>query len=209
MRPVFALLLAIAFLAVGADSAHALKPLTREGWSLGLAYGPGRAQITGADSLDIGSLKGLAQTIRISRMFGERFRVGYEHQAWVREQGLYDLKLRAGTQLEALEVTAFLAKPGSGWEGLYFTVGGGRAHCRLTLLEPLLPGESAIGDTYEVVFKQDEFGWGGFGALGYDLQITRHFAAGLMASYNYLDIGGGLFDTVQFTPVVANLNFSW
>jgi hypothetical protein len=209
MRHVFALLLAIAFLAIGADPARALKPVTREGWSLGLAYGPGRARITGADSLDVGSLKGLAQTIRISRMFGDRLRVGYEHQAWVREQGLYDLKLRAGTQLEALAVTAYLAEPGSAWGGLYVTLGGGRAHCRMTLLEPLAPGESTIGDTYEVVFKQDEFGWGGFGALGYDLQITRRFAAGLTTSYNYLDIGGSLFDTVQFTPVVANLNFSW
>jgi hypothetical protein len=209
MRHVLALLLAIAFLAIGADPAHALKPVMREGWTVGVAYGPGRAQIAGADSLDIGSLKGLAQSIRVGRMFGSRFRIGYEHQAWVREQGLYDLKLRAGTQLEALGVTAFLARPGSAWDGLFVAVGAGRAHCRLTLLEPLAPGESAIGDTYEVVFKQDEFGWGGYGALGYDLQITRHFAAGLMASYNYLDIGGSLFDTVQFTPVVANLNWSW
>lgn len=209
MRQVFALLLAIVLIGIVAGPAHALKPVTREGWTVGVAYGPGRAEIAGADSLDIGSLKGVAQSIRVGRMFGEHFRVGYEHQAWVREQGLYDLKIRAGTQLEALGVTAFLAKPASAWGGLFVTVGAGRAHCRLTLLEPLLPGESAIGDTYEVVFKQDEFGWGGFGGVGYDMQITRHCAVGLMASYNYLDIGGSLFDTVHFTPVVANLNFSW
>ena len=209
MRHVFALLLAIAFLVIGTSPALALKPVTREGWKVGVAYGPGQARIKGSDSLDIGALKGLAQSIRVGRMFGGRFLVGYEHQAWVREQGFHDLKVRAGTQLEALGVTTFLAKPGSAWGGLYVAVGGGRAHCRLTFLEPLAPGESAIGDTYEVVFMQDEFGWGGYGALGYDMQITRSFAAGLMASYNYLDIGGGIYDTVKFTPIVANLNWSW
>lgn len=209
MRHVFASLLAISLLAIASSPALALKPITREGWKVGVAYGPGRAEIKGSDSLDIGSLKGLAQSIRVGRMFRGRFLVGYEHQAWVREQGFHDLKVRAGTQLEALGVTTFLANPASAWGGLYVAVGGGRAHCRLTFLEPLAPGESAIGDTYEVVFKQDEFGWGGYGAVGYDMQITRSFAAGLMASYNYLDIGGSLYDTVHFTPIVANLNWSW
>ena len=209
MRHVFVLLLTAIGLLVAAAPGLALKPNTREGWVVGVAYGPGRAQIRGSDSLNTGWLEGPAQSIRIGRMFGPRLKVGYEHQAMLREQGFKDLKIRAGMQLEAIGVTAFMARPGSAWSGLYVTAGGGYAHCRLTFLEPLAPGESAIGDTYEAVFKQDEFGWGGFGGMGYDLQISRSLAASAMLSYNYLGIGGNLFDTVQFVPLVASLNWSF
>jgi opacity protein-like surface antigen len=184
-------------------------PYTRAGWVVGVAYGPGQAKITGADSLETGWLSGPAQTIRVGRMFGPRMKIGYEHQAWLREQGFQSLKIRAGTQLEALAVTAYLGRPSSAWGGLFVTAGGGYAHCRLTFLEPLAPGESPIGDTFEVVFLQDEFGWGGFAGAGYEFQISRSFAAGVMFSYNHLGIGGSIYDTADFIPLTANLNWSF
>ena len=209
MRRMMVVLLAALGPSVAAEPAIAGRPFTREGWVVGVAYGPGRARIHGADSLSTGWLDGPAQSIRIGRMFGPRVKVGFEHQAWLREQGFHSLKIRAGTQLEALAMTAYLGPPGSAWSGLFFTAGGGYAHCRLTLLEPLAPGESAIGDTYEVVFKQDEFGWGGFGGIGYEFQISRSFAAGLVLSYNHLAIGDEIFDTADFVPLTASLNWSF
>jgi len=178
-------------------------------WIVGVAYGPARAKIDGADSLTTDWLDGPAQSIRIGRMITPTMRLGFEHQAWLREQGFHDLKIRAGVQLEALGLTVYPAAERAGWSGLYLTAGAGWAHCRLTFLEPLAPGESAIGDTYEVVFKQDEYGWGGYAGLGYEFQITRSLAAGAMLSYNHVDIGGSIFDRADFVPLVANLNWSF
>jgi len=191
-------------------SSSAQEPHARDHWTVGVAYGPGTAKITGGnDSLSTGWLEGPAQSVRIGHSVGPFARAGYEHQAWLREQGFHDHKLRAGTQLEALALTAYLGRPGSALGGLYLTAGGGYAHCRLTLLEPLAPGESDIGDTYRIVAKQDEFGWGGFGGVGYEFRISRSFSAGLMISYNYLDIGDEVFDTATFVPLMANLNWSF
>lgn len=209
MRLVVTLLLAAIGLASSAASSTA-QGSERDHWTVGVAYGPAKAKITGGnDSLNTGWLEGPAQSIRIGRNVGAHFTVGFEHQAWVREQGFHDLKIRAGTQLEALGLTAHLGPPGTGLGGLFVTAGAGWAHCRLTLLEPLAPGESAIGDTYEAIFKQDEFGWGGFGGLGYEFRITRAFSAGVVTSYNYLDIGDDIFDTATFVPLLANLNWSF
>ena len=209
MRRLMIAVLAVSGLSAVAAPALAWGPYTREGWVVGVAYGPGRAKISGFDSLATGWLEGPAQSIRIGRMFGPFAKVGFEHQAWLREQGFQSVKIRAGTQLEALGVTAYPARPGSGWSGLFVTAGGGYAHCRLTLLEPLAPGESSIGDTHEVVFKQDEFGWGVFGGMGYEFQISRTFAAGVMLSYNHLDIGDEIYDTADFVPLTASLNWSF
>jgi hypothetical protein len=210
MRPVVTILLA----AIGLLSSAAPSPAQGRRapplWTVGVAYGPAKAKITGGnDSLTSGWLVGPAQAIRIGRSFGPFVRLGFEHQAWLREQGLNDLKIRVGTQLEALGVTAHLAQPGSALGGLYITAGAGWAHCRLTLLEPIPPGKSAIGDTHEEVFKQDEFGWGGFGGVGYEFRISRSFSAGVLASANYLDIGEQIYDTVTFVPLLANLNWSF
>jgi opacity protein-like surface antigen len=208
MRRLVTHLLVVSGLSVAAGPSLA-GPYTRAGWVVGVAYGPGQAKIHGADSLATGWLLGPAQSIRIGRMFGPLVKLGYEHQAWLREQGFQSLKIRAGTQLEALAATAYLGQPGSAWSGLYVTAGGGYAHCRLTLLEPLAPGESPIGETYEVVSLKDEFGWGGFAGMGYEFQISRTFAAGVMLSYNHLDIGDEIYDTADFVPLVANLNWSF
>ena len=209
MRYVFTILLAAIGLSAGVTLCLAQELHSRDGWTVGVAYGPAKAKVEGDGSLSTGWMEGPAQSIRIGRMFGSFARVGYEHQAWLREQGLKSLKVRAGTQLEALGVTAYLGRPGSALGGLFLTAGGGYAHCRLTFLEPLAPGESKIGDTYEEVYKKDEFGWGAFGGLGYENHISRSFAAGLAISYNYLDIGDEIFDTAEFVPLMANLNWSF
>lgn len=210
MRHIVAILLVAIGLSAGATLSTAQGPHSRDGWTVGVAYGPARARITGGnDSLSTGWLEGPAQSIRIGRSFGPFVRVGFEHQAWLREQGFHDEKLHAGTQLEALGVTTYLGRPGSALGGLFLTAGGGYAHCRLTLLEPLAPGESEIGDTHRVVYTKDEFGWGGFGGMGYEFRISRSFSAGLMISYNYLDIGDEIYDTAKFVPLMANLNWSF
>src|SRR5437867_11171284 len=147
MRCVATILLVAIGLAAVAAVSMAQAPPSRARWTVGVAYGPGKAKITGGnDSLGTGWLEGPAQAIRIARSFGPFVKAGYEHQAWLREQGFYDQKLRAGTQLEALALTAYLGRPGSALGNLYVMAGGGYAHRRLTQLDPLAPGEGASGE---------------------------------------------------------------
>ena len=202
------LIMALGLSAVPAASAPR-EPYVREGWVAGVAYGPARAKIQGSDSLNTEWLEGPAQSIRLGRMLNPSVMVSYEHQAWLREQGFQELKIRAGVQLEALGVTAYPGRPGTAWNGLYLTAGGGYAHCRLTFLEPLAPGESPIGNTYEPIFTEDEFGWGWYGGLGYEFRISRSFAAGVLMTYNRVEIGGSIYDNAQFVPLVASLNWNF
>ena len=51
------------------------------------------------------------------------------------------------------------------------------------------------------------FDW--FGGLGWEYQVTRTFAASAMLSYNRVDIGGSAFDSAQFVPLVASLNWNF
>jgi hypothetical protein len=180
----------------------------REGGVVGLAYGPARAKIQ-SDSLESEWLEGPAQSVRLGWMLNRSLKIGYEHQAWLREQGLKDLKVRAGMQLEALALTAFPWKPGRWTSGFYGIAGYGYAHCRLTFLEPLEEGESPVGDTYEEIWVKDENGWGWFAGLGYELAITRTFSASAMLTYNAVDIGGDVFGTAEFIPLTASLNWSF
>ena len=204
----FVLAAALTLLAMPARS-RAEAPHGHDKWALGLAYGPASAQITGSDSLTTDWLNGPAQSMRFGRMLNPSLKLGFEHQAYLREQGFHDLKIRAGLQLEALGITGYPGRAGTAWSGLFVTGGLGWAHCRLTFLEPLAPGESPIGDTYESIFKQDEYGWGWFGGLGYELPISRNFTAGALLTYNRVNIDGSIFDHAQFVPLVANLNWSF
>jgi hypothetical protein len=207
--PLASIIVMLALFAVPA-TCRADEDASPRQWYVGVAYGPARAKLAGADSLGTTSwLDGPSQSIRVGRILSPSFRLGFEHQAWLREQGFHDLKIRSGVQLEALGVTAYPWASRGGWSGLYLSAGTGWAHCRLTFLEPLAPGESPIGETYEIVFKQDEYGWGGYAGLGYEFRISRSFAAGVMLSYNRVDIGGSIYDHAAFVPLVGNLNWSF
>jgi hypothetical protein len=203
------LLLALGTLCV-ATASLAGSPPKREGWVVGVAYGTGRAKLHGSDSLKTsGWIAGPAQSIRLGFMVNPTLMISYEHQAWLREQGLQALKVRASVQLEALAVTGYPVPAGTWWNGFYYTAGAGWAHDRLTLLEPLAPGESAIGNTYEPIFSKDEYGWGWYGGLGYEIRISRNFATCILATYNATNIGGSIYDRAEFIPVVASLNWSF
>src|SRR5512139_1140736 len=208
MRVLLVVLAVVLVLSAMPGAAVAREARWREGGVIGLAYGPARAKIEG-DSLESKWLEGPAQSLRLGWMLHRTVKLGYEHQAWLREQGVYDLKVHAGVQLEALALTVFPWSPGKWTAGFYGIGGGGYAHCRLTFLERLAPGESPIGNTYEAVWQTDEDGWGWFAGLGYELPITRTFSASAMLTYNAVEIGGDVFGSAQYVPLTASLNWSF
>ena len=89
--------------------------------------------------------------------------------------------------------------------------GGGYAHGRLSLLEPVEYEEGAEipggAETFHEIFKSDEGGWSAFAGTGYEFRISSAFAAGVSVSYNYLDIGADIYDKVRFVPVTMHLNW--
>ena len=208
MRVLLTVLLVAIGLSAVPGASLAREAHWREGGVVGLAYGPAKAKIQ-SDSLGTEWLEGPAQSVRLGWMLNRSLKVGFEHQAWLREQGVQDLKVRAGVQLEALGLTVYPWSPGKALAGFYAIAGGGYAHCRLTFLEPLDPGESPIGNTYEPIWVKDENGWGWFGGLGYELPITRTFTASAMLTYNAVDIGGEVYDSAQFVPLTASINWSF
>src|SRR5215510_14355638 len=108
----------------------ARRDYNRQGWQFGVAYGPARAQLDGGTDprfqpIRTSRREGPAQNIRIGYMLNPRLKSGYEHIAWLKEQGVTvdpaepQYKIRVGSQLEALAFTHYFGAPSSAWSGLY------------------------------------------------------------------------------------------
>jgi hypothetical protein len=192
------------------SSARALEAHDRAGWYLGLGFGPARGAVfvagePGGELWETGS----SPQIRLGKMLGRRFALGLEAQTWFVEGGTagedlpIQLKLRLTGHLWALAGTWFPGRPDSFWGGFYARAGAGPAIANYAVAIPD-PDDPESGQ--ELQERVDEWGWGLVVALGYELRVTRHFAAGLQVSSNYLWIHEEV-DRMWYGGPVLQLNW--
>lgn len=208
-RP-FALLALIFTLAVsfGASAAHALRPVERHQWCVGLAYGVGRATVDW-QGRPAGSEwnEGAAPQYRFGRLLTPHFMLGIEHRQWLNEGGLAGYKVRGNAQNLSLVLTTFPGRTTDWTGGFFVKVGGGLAHGRVSALEPFSE-PTEWGETYELVYKHDARGWAALAGIGYEFAVSKHVAAGVFVTYNLLRFDDDeVFDQVQFYPGGLNLNW--
>src|SRR5262245_34518539 len=103
------LLVAIGLTALPATGRARLN-YNSQGWQYGVASGPARAQLDGGTDPRFQPIRtswreGPAQNIRLGYMLNPRLKFGYEHLAWLKEQGVVvdpaepQRKIRVGAQL--------------------------------------------------------------------------------------------------------------
>lgn len=206
--------LALALVLAAVPPAEAGAPHLREGVTFGVGVGVSKGRIDVYQG-------GEGQTVQSGWEKGvtPQFRVGYAvvknhllltlgNQQWLYEQGvLADDKLRINAQNWSLVATWCPFNPHSATGGIYVNAGIGYANTRLTILEPI--EEDEHGNTFEEIFKSDEFGTAYQVGLGYEFRLTKLFAAGLSASYIYQDTGGEIFDHTEVVPLNLTLNWYW
>jgi hypothetical protein len=174
-----------------APAARALEPHERQDWYLGLGFGPVRGAIEADDEGTEVWLWdwGASPQIRFGKNLGRRFALGMEVQTWFTEAGTagddlpIQLKLRFTGNLWALAGTWYPGPVDGFWGGFFVRAGAGPAIANYALAIPD-PADSTGGR--EIQARIDRWGWGAVVAIGYEIQVSKHFAAGVQASSNFL-----------------------
>lgn len=195
--------LATALLSVFASVSTATLPHNRDGWFIGMAYGLGFGEVTFVGDIVGETTDGVTPQIRFGHMLGKKFSASVEYNGWMYETGKLPDKYRISLQHVMAAVTWYPGNPESAFGGMFV-----RASCGLgwtgfavvELDEDLVQGHGA---------REDETGLGVALALGYEMRFAEDLAGGLSLGYNYLDIGGDIFNTAYFLPLTLSLTWYW
>lgn len=161
-----------------------------------------------------GWIEGYSPGFKFGWGFGNHFMVSFENRQWLDEGGITGEeleevdKLRVNTQHYSFMFTVYPASPKSFAGGIYIQAGVGWSNSRFTILEPLIPANQ-WGENFEEIYKVDEAGTAYSVGAGYEFRIMRRVAAGVAASFNYLESGGAIFDKSRFVPITWTLNWYW
>lgn len=206
MNRLIAAIIVIIVLACCAGSADALKYRERPPWMVNVGIGVGKGRFDDTDETERVHPSGAVPQIRFGRMLGRHFMVSLNYQGWVVEFDRYDdavlenAKIRRSLQDFTLGLTWFPGNPESAWGGLYVRAGAGPGWAGTAII-PVHEDEAQ-----EHGVRQDDWGAGYLGEIGYDFWISNNATVGLTASYNYFDLDGYYVKTAWFTS--ANLTLS-
>lgn len=208
---VFALVLVLGLVTV--QDVWALKPHLREGVIFGVGFGTTQGQVNlfPGSGEDVSSdwEQGVSPEYRLGyAVIKNRLLVTVSNQQWLYEQGVFaEDKLRINTQNWSLDLTVCPGNPNSGWGGIYVKGGVGYANSRLTILEPI--EEDEYGNTFEEIYKTDEYGMSYMLGIGYEFRLAKSLAAGIAVSYIHQPIDGTIFEDSTWIPSNLTLNWYW
>jgi opacity protein-like surface antigen len=210
----FLLAVALALSTVLPSQASALKVGDRKSWMLGISIGFGRGNFLNADGSESEYRDGIVPQYRIGKMLGRRFMLNFESQNWLIEGGNLDSvgdenfdKIRRSLQTWTLALTVYPGNLENAWSGLYFRAGAGvgLAGTAFILLNEELEQENAE------TAREDDFGLGLVGTVGYEFWVLNNVTTGVAASFNYVAIDDSeerLVDKAGFAvPIAFNLNW--
>jgi len=190
---------AVAVTLLTAD-AGALRYQQRPAWMTGVGFGIGRGNFTDPAGSESEYRSGVSPQIRIGRMLGQRGMISVNYDAWLIEYGEVPTKIRRSLQNAAFAVTLFPGNPEGPSGGVYLRAGAGLGWTGTAEVEIVPGGKQERGD------RIDEWGVGVVGELGYEFWISDHFAAGLVSTINYFDIGETIVDTAWFVSAGLTIN---
>jgi hypothetical protein len=158
---------------------------------LGLSVGGGPGKFKNATGEDSSTESGGVFDFRVGRTITPKVLLSGEFDTWQRSEGSLDFWFFNF----AACATFYPGNPDAGSGGFYLR--GGIGYGSVDVDENL--GNSTL------TFSEEGFGL--LAAAGYEFRLTRRFALGAGTGINYLSISGDVFDTAQFVPIVADLNW--
>lgn len=195
--------LACALLSGAAPSAFALEPVTRGGWTMGLALGVGHGEIVPPTGDSFYAKDGASHTILVLRSLSDRTRAGVAWQTWLTERGDNGLRIRRSMQTITASGTFVPGSIDNAWSGFYLRGGVGIAQGRYSTAE-----QDEHGEDINLATK-DQTGIAFQGGLGYEFHVTSNIATGMNVMANYAGYEDDLFDHGWYVPVSFTLNWSF
>ena len=182
-------------------TAMAGKPHLRNRWVAGASVGSGPVSFTQADGFDSSTETGGVFHLRLGRAVNRNVTISIEIESWVRtETNEFGDKVSFSFANLAAAATYYPSETSV----LYFRGGLGVANADVDVA--LGNARVPLGNA-PVSLSED-----GLGLLisgGYEFRLTRTFALGVGAGYDFLFIDGEVFDSAQFGFVVVEANWYW
>ncbi|RKZ13685.1 hypothetical protein DRQ50_10115 [bacterium] len=205
LRSVVPAALAVMVVMAAVTPAAALHPHERDGWMLGLSYGPARGNITFGAGLDesVEIQDGVSPQIRLGHSLGRHFSVGASYAGWMYETGVVPVKFRLSLQNILAAVTWYPGDPTRSLGGFYVRGGVGLAWTRITGIELHEDEEQGHGEHLQ------ESGLGFEITLGYEFRVTHNAAFGMSLGAHGLNIQGDIFKDASFAPFVFTGAWYW
>jgi hypothetical protein len=177
-------------LGMAATDSSALDTVGRDqGWTLGLGFGMGRAEVSylgGVVEEDF--REGVSTEWRLGKMLNRKLALTFDYQGWLIEDGNLGVRLRQGLQSWGLGLTWYPGNPENAWGGMFVRVGGGWALANLA-------ATTLDEDLHEVEEERiDEWGVAASGTIGYEFFVTNTVAMGPTLNFAYLWIDEELAD---------------
>jgi hypothetical protein len=207
----FAPMLAVACLALClfVDAALAGKPHVRNGWLVGVSYGYSEGNIDWAPRAGESYRGGATPQIRFGKMISSKVALGLDYNGWMLEDGAVPLKIRSSLQSVSLTGTWYPGKPESTLGGFYLRGGAGYAWASLTFVEIDEEPQDHVPLDQEHGTRKDEAGLAINGQLGYEFRVSKSFAAGLGAGFNYLSIDRDIYTSAYYFPFTLTGIWYW
>ena len=177
-------------LGMAATDSSALDTVGRDqGWTLGLGFGMGRAEVSylgGVVEEDF--REGVSTEWRLGKMLNRKLALTFDYQGWLIEDGNLGVRLRQGLQSWGLGLTWYPGNPENAWGGMFVRVGGGWALANLA-------ATTLDEDLHEVEEERiDEWGVAASGTIGSEFFVTNTVAMGPTLNFAYLWIDEELAD---------------
>ncbi len=176
---------------------------TRDGWLVGFGFGFAYGEATFANDMAGDTRNGVNPQICLGHMLGKSISASLDYNGWVYEFGSVPDKFRVSMQNISAAITWYPGNPKGVSGGIFLRATGGLAWTSLAVIEL---DDDLIQDQW---VREDELGLGLGLAFGYEMRITEEVASGLSVGYNYMDIGGDIFESGYYVPVALSLTWYW
>ena len=197
--------LSCASLALAPVSAHALEPVTHEGWTVGLGLGLGHGRIFSPEGESFYAKDGASHTIEVQRSLSPRMRTGVVWQTWLTERSGDNgvQRVRRSMQTVTGSLTFVPGSLDNAWSGFWLRGGAGLAHGRHSTADPDEHGEDVN------MVATDQTGLGLQAGAGYEFQVASHLAAGMSIVGNWASYDDAVFDHGWYAPLSLTLHWTF
>lgn len=196
------LVMVVVTLVLVAGDASALRPHVREGWHVGVSYGPAVGDLLVETGDELQFEDGVSPHMRAARLLNPHLGIGLAYAGWMYETGALPIKQRYSMQNLLLAASWYPGRPDGASGGLCLRVGVGYGWIGYTEVEIVEDEEQSHGDRTN---------WSGPALelnLSYEFRITAAVAAGLGLGVNSIGLDDEI-ESATFASLTANLGWYW
>jgi opacity protein-like surface antigen len=179
-------------------------PPAMRNWRVGLGFGLGSAKINETGGGTFEARDGISPRYNLQYRVSKRLLLGVCDEAWLTERGGTDsLRIRRSMHNYNVIGTYYPGSLTNAWSTFYLRGGIGLGLGRYNEVIPDEKGEDAAEHA------TDMSGLGGHIGVGYDVSMTPTVTFGVLATQDWVSLGGPLWDDGWYRQLSVNLGWSF